>query len=61
MESRARSQCNLVMKSLGGFPDFVQKFSDSVVPLFWLEYVSISLVVKFTNKKEPFLFSNNLT
>lgn len=40
IESRARSQSNLVVRKLSGFSDVVKPFSDLVIPMFWLEYVS---------------------
>lgn len=42
MESRARSQCNLIVKSLAGFSGDLNKFSNTIIPMFWLEYVSKS-------------------
>lgn len=41
MESRARSQSNLVVRKLTGFNEQVEKFSDTIVPMFWAEYVSL--------------------
>ncbi|KAF2887442.1 hypothetical protein ILUMI_18731, partial [Ignelater luminosus] len=38
MESRARSQSNLVIRKLSGFNEIVDRFSDMVVPMFWAEY-----------------------
>ncbi|EEB19358.1 scavenger receptor class B member, putative [Pediculus humanus corporis] len=46
MESRARSQCNLIVKSMSGYPDFLQKFSHTIIPMFWLEYVSSENSIK---------------
>lgn len=39
MESRARSQSNLVLRNLEGFRAEFRKFSNTVVPMFWAEYV----------------------
>lgn len=39
MESRARSQSNLVIKNLNGFSNQFHKFSNTIVPMFWAEYV----------------------
>ncbi|KAK6645194.1 hypothetical protein RUM43_001470 [Polyplax serrata] len=43
MESRARSQCNLIVKSMSGFPENLQKFSNVIIPMFWLEYGQVGL------------------
>lgn len=40
VESRARSQSNLVMHPISGFSD-IDKFSNMTIPMFWAEYVSI--------------------
>lgn len=40
MESRARSQSNLVIRNLNGFNNKFYKFSNTIVPMFWAEYVS---------------------
>lgn len=39
MESRARSQSNLVIRNLNGFSNQFHKFSNTIVPMFWAEYV----------------------
>lgn len=39
MESRARSQSNLVMHHIRGIKK-AEKFSDMYIPIFWAEYVS---------------------
>ncbi|KAL1489473.1 hypothetical protein ABEB36_014361 [Hypothenemus hampei] len=38
LEGKARSQINIFMKDLSGFPKEVQRFSHTIVPLAWLEY-----------------------
>jgi hypothetical protein len=35
----ARSQSNLVVEKLSGYPKELVKFSEKIVPLFWVEYV----------------------
>ncbi|XP_050315561.1 uncharacterized protein LOC126750100 [Anthonomus grandis grandis] len=35
---KARSQINLVLKSMRGFPRNIQAFTDTIIPLAWLEY-----------------------
>jgi hypothetical protein len=40
LESNARSQSNLVVRKLTGFNELVTQFSDTIIPMFWLEYVS---------------------
>lgn len=37
--SRARSQSNLVVKKLTGFNEVVTPFTETIIPMFWLEYV----------------------
>jgi hypothetical protein len=39
VESRARSQSNLVMHPTSGFSN-IDKFSNMTIPMFWAEYVS---------------------
>lgn len=39
MESRARSQSNLVIRQVSNFPR-VKRFSNTIIPMFWAEYVS---------------------
>lgn len=41
MESRARSQSNLVVRQITGFPR-IERFSNMIIPMFWAEYVSTS-------------------
>ncbi|RZB39341.1 scavenger receptor class B member 1-like [Asbolus verrucosus] len=43
LESHARSQSNLVVRKLTGFNELVTQFSDTVIPMFWLEYNQIGL------------------
>ncbi|XP_018321668.1 scavenger receptor class B member 1 [Agrilus planipennis] len=43
MESRARSQSNLIMREFTGFNSAVQRFSNVVVPMFWAEYNQVGL------------------
>ncbi|KAH1011773.1 hypothetical protein HUJ04_001066 [Dendroctonus ponderosae] len=43
LEGKARSQINLVMKPLTGFPDNIQRFSNSVLPLAWMEYHQVGV------------------
>ncbi|KAF7267371.1 hypothetical protein GWI33_019380 [Rhynchophorus ferrugineus] len=38
LEGKARSQINLRMNKLWGFNSDIQKFSDTIIPLAWLEY-----------------------
>lgn len=38
MESRARSQSNLVIRQVNSFPR-VNRFNDTIIPMFWAEYV----------------------
>lgn len=45
MESRARSQSNLVMRPVSGIKR-IEKFSDMYIPIFWAEYVSIYTYAK---------------
>jgi len=40
VESKARSQSNLVMHPTSGFSN-IDKFSNMTIPMFWAEYVSI--------------------
>lgn len=42
MESRARSQSNLVIRPLSGFPK-IKKFSSTIIPMFWAEYNQVGL------------------
>lgn len=42
MESRARSQSNLVIRPLSGFPR-IKKFSNTIIPMFWAEYNQVGL------------------
>lgn len=44
----ARSQSNLVIKKLNGFPTDIQKFSEMIVPMFWAEYHQSSLTSLIT-------------
>lgn len=44
----ARSQSNLVVKKLNGFPTDIQKFSDMIVPMFWAEYHQSTLTSLIT-------------
>lgn len=50
LEGKARSQINLVVKKLWGFPKHIVRFSDRFIPLGWLEYVG-----KQTNNSKMFL------
>ncbi|CAG9767860.1 unnamed protein product [Ceutorhynchus assimilis] len=43
LAGKARAQINLVMKKLWGFPKNIQTFSDTYLPLAWLEYNQIGL------------------
>ncbi|KAF5284244.1 hypothetical protein FQR65_LT00244 [Abscondita terminalis] len=43
LESRARLQSNLIVNELYGFNDVVEKFSNTVVPMFWAEYNQVGL------------------
>ncbi|EFA05690.2 scavenger receptor class B member 1 [Tribolium castaneum] len=43
LESAARSQSNLVVRKLTGFNELVTPFSDTVIPMFWLEYNQMGL------------------
>ncbi|KAJ3651442.1 hypothetical protein Zmor_017486 [Zophobas morio] len=43
LESNARSQSNLVVKKLTGFNELVTPFSDTVIPMFWIEYKQMGL------------------
>lgn len=38
LEQVARSQSNVVVRNMRGFAERVQMFSDTVIPMFWLEY-----------------------
>jgi len=40
LESKAGVQCNLVMKDMSGY-DRVATFSNTYIPLFWLQLVSV--------------------
>ncbi|XP_039298581.1 scavenger receptor class B member 1 isoform X1 [Nilaparvata lugens] len=42
MESRARSQSNVIMRSVSGIPR-VKRFSDMFIPMFWAEYNQVGL------------------
>lgn len=44
IEQCARSQSNIYIPPLSGFTDDLEKFSDMVLPLFWLEYVISNLI-----------------
>lgn len=50
MESRARSQSNLVIRNLNGFSSEFHKFSNTIVPMFWAEYVIILQKVAYLRK-----------
>lgn len=39
IDQRARTQSNLVIPHLTGFPADIQKFSEMILPMFWIEYV----------------------
>lgn len=41
MEGHARLQSNIIVRKLSGFSSKFDKFSDTIVPLFWMEYVSL--------------------
>lgn len=43
LESRARSQSNLVIKNLDGFTEDVERFSNIIYPMFWAEYNQVGL------------------
>lgn len=38
IDQRARTQSNLVIPELSGFSDNIQKFSNMILPMFWIEY-----------------------
>lgn len=40
IDQRARTQSNLVIPPLTGFSNDIQKFSNMILPMFWIEYVS---------------------
>ncbi|XP_062544894.1 scavenger receptor class B member 1 isoform X2 [Armigeres subalbatus] len=40
IDQRARTQSNLVIPHLTGFPADIQKFSEMILPMFWIEYIS---------------------
>ncbi|KAG8272787.1 Belongs to the CD36 [Homalodisca vitripennis] len=42
MESRARSQSNLVVRHVSSFPR-VKRFSNTIIPMFWAEYNQVGL------------------
>nr|XP_018914564.1 PREDICTED: scavenger receptor class B member 1-like [Bemisia tabaci]XP_018914565.1 PREDICTED: scavenger receptor class B member 1-like [Bemisia tabaci]XP_018914566.1 PREDICTED: scavenger receptor class B member 1-like [Bemisia tabaci]XP_018914567.1 PREDICTED: scavenger receptor class B member 1-like [Bemisia tabaci] len=42
MESRARSQSNLVVRQITGFPR-IERFSNMIIPMFWAEYNQVGL------------------
>jgi CD36 family len=39
LNQKAVSQCNIYLKDLSGFKSDFAKFSNKVIPTFWLEYV----------------------
>lgn len=41
LDQRARSQSNMVLPKLLGFRQEINRFSEFVIPLVWIEYVSI--------------------
>lgn len=43
IDQRARTQSNLVIPKLNGFSEDIQRFSNMILPMFWIEYVSIAL------------------
>lgn len=53
MESRARSQSNLVVRQVSYFPR-VKRFSNLIIPMFWAEYVSW-IISSLQHNKEAFL------
>ncbi|KAK4878127.1 hypothetical protein RN001_010633 [Aquatica leii] len=61
IESRARLQSNLVVKELDGFNDIVERFSNTIIPMFWAEYNQVGLplyitaLVYFTVNVVPYL------
>ncbi|KAK9874235.1 hypothetical protein WA026_002587 [Henosepilachna vigintioctopunctata] len=61
LNSRARSQSNLILKKLTGFRIDIEKFSDIVLPMFWAEYNQVGLpwyiagLMYFTVKVLPIL------
>lgn len=40
IDQSARSQHNVIMPKLRGFNEQIERFSDMVLPTFWLSYVS---------------------
>ncbi|KAL3270704.1 hypothetical protein HHI36_021232 [Cryptolaemus montrouzieri] len=42
LNSRARSQSNLVVRPLDGFKEEIERFSNTVIPMFWAEYIDVS-------------------
>lgn len=40
LDQRARSQSNMVLPRLMGFREEINRFSQFIVPLVWMEYVS---------------------
>ncbi|XP_017781148.1 PREDICTED: scavenger receptor class B member 1-like isoform X2 [Nicrophorus vespilloides] len=43
LEQVARSQSNLIMHKMSGFGKDISKFSETVLPMFWLEYHQIGI------------------
>lgn len=59
LEGKARSQSNLIVNKLRGFNSVLSKFSETVIPMFWAEYVSTLIIFFFSKiqKKYTNLFS----
>lgn len=49
MDQSARTQSNLVIPELSGFSDGIQKFSNMVLPMFWIEYHQNGLPPRIVN------------
>lgn len=45
LNQRATSQTNVVTKNLRSYKADIARFSDMVIPMFWLEYVSIFIII----------------
>ncbi|XP_001660150.2 platelet glycoprotein 4 isoform X1 [Aedes aegypti] len=49
IDQRARTQSNLVIPSLTGFSNDIQKFSNMILPMFWIEYHQNELPLRIIN------------
>lgn len=47
LDQSAKSQSNLILPDLSGFHDDYSKFSNMVLPLFWMQYVNNLIAFKF--------------